>query len=82
MMFFVSLLVGILSVNAENQGVYIENSWPGGFKGYIILAPTVDLNGWRIKLKLNNPVGTLEVKFMCIPHANLFFLKTYLHMSK
>ncbi|XP_076085701.1 endoglucanase A-like [Mytilus galloprovincialis] len=61
MMFFVSLLVGILSVNAENQGVYIETSWNNGFKGYIRLAPSVDLNGWKIYVIFNNPVGTLQV---------------------
>lgn len=77
MMFFVSLLVGILSVNAENQGVYIETSWNNGFKGYIRLAPSVDLNGWKIYVIFNNPVGTLQVKFICITHANFIFLNNF-----
>lgn len=60
-MFYACLLVCFLYTNAEYQGVHIVNSWPDGYNGYILLVPAVDLHGWKIRVKFNNPVGTLEV---------------------
>lgn len=63
-MFYLYLLAGLLSVNAENVGVYIQTSWYEGFKGYIRLAPVEDFHGWKIRVKFNAAVGSLEVQYL------------------
>lgn len=63
-MLYLYLLACLVSVNAENQGVYIQESWPNGFHGYIRLAPVEDLHGWKIRVNFNAAVGTLEVQFL------------------
>ncbi|XP_071162430.1 mucin-2-like isoform X2 [Mytilus edulis] len=60
-MLYLYLLVGLASVNAENQDVYIQESWHNGFHGYIRLAPEEDLHGWKIRVNFNAAVGTLQV---------------------
>ncbi|CAG2205957.1 unnamed protein product [Mytilus edulis] len=60
-MLYLYLLAGLASVNAENQDVYIQESWHNGFHGYIRLAPEEDLHGWKIRVNFNAAVGTLQV---------------------
>lgn len=63
-MLYLYLLAGLASVNAENQDVYIQESWHNGFHGYIRLAPEEDLHGWKIRVNFNAAVGTLQVQFL------------------
>ncbi|CAG2204594.1 E3.2.1.4 [Mytilus edulis] len=51
------LLACLSNVNAENQGVYITQKWPGGFHGYFILRPDHTLHGWNATLTLSADVG-------------------------
>ncbi|VDI70933.1 Hypothetical predicted protein [Mytilus galloprovincialis] len=60
-MLYLYLLACLISVNAENQDVYIQESWHNGFHGYIRLAPVEELHGWKIRVNFNAAVGTLEV---------------------
>lgn len=55
------VLTALLSVNAEDQGVYIDNHWDGGFQGHVLLHPAVALHGWTIHVKFDHPVDKLEV---------------------
>ncbi|CAG2224740.1 E3.2.1.4 [Mytilus edulis] len=54
------VLTALLSINAEDQGVYIDNQWDGGFAGHVLLHPAVALHGWTIHVKFDHPVDKLE----------------------
>lgn len=51
----------LVFVNAQNQGVTIKNKWNTGIAGDIFFTPTVDLHGWKIRVKFNYPINSLEV---------------------
>ncbi|XP_076086712.1 uncharacterized protein LOC143057299 isoform X2 [Mytilus galloprovincialis] len=55
------LLACLSNVNAENQGVYITQKWPGGFHGYFILRPDHTLHGWNATLTLSADVDKLTI---------------------
>ena len=56
----VSLAV-LSCVNAESQGVYFTQQWPGGFHGYFILRPDHTLHGWNATLTLSEGVDQFIV---------------------
>jgi hypothetical protein len=61
----VFLLAYLSSTDAESEGVYITQSWPGGFHGHFTLNPSQALHGWTVHLKFSKALDKFEVWFTC-----------------
>lgn len=55
------LVLLIALVYSEDQGVYVTQTWNGGFHGHFTLKPSHTVHGWTAHLKFSKPVDKVEV---------------------
>jgi len=48
-----------------DDSVVIDNTWPGGFSGYLTMSPAETLNGWKLHIKFDAAVTDLTVFSKC-----------------
>lgn len=70
-MLIVAFLAFVSSTRGESQGVYITDTWNGGFHGHFTLSPSQAVDGWTAHLKFSGAVDKLEVRL-----CGVFFFKS------